>query len=124
MTDWNAALEIDPKNPTTLNALAWLLATIPDDSLRNGARAIELATQACQLTEEKNGSLLDTLAAAYAEAGKFDEAAKWQQKAVDLLSDHPDKVEVQARLELYRQGKPYREDPSEKRKADERKTEK
>ncbi len=121
IADWQAALEIDPKDPTTLNALAWVLATTPEAALRDGARAVDLATQACELTGEKNGSLVDTLAAAYAEAGKFEEAAKWQEKALELLSDSPEKAGVQARLEMYRQGKPYREEPNEKPKAEDRK---
>ena len=61
------------------------------------------------MTEEKDGLMLDTLAAAYAEAGNFAEAIQWQQKAVELL-DSVYKAGAQERLELYRQGRPYHEE--------------
>jgi len=55
---------------------------------------------------------MDTLAAAYAEAGDFDAAVKWQQKALAIIADSY-KPECRTRLELYKSGKPYREEPKD-----------
>jgi serine/threonine protein kinase/Flp pilus assembly protein TadD len=99
------------KDPAVLNGLAWLQATSPMAELRNGAKAIEHATEACELTEWKSASYIDTLAAAYAEAGDFDSAVKWQKNAIELLtSKEPNDwlTGFKSRLELYKSGKPYR----------------
>jgi serine/threonine protein kinase len=73
--------------PSLFNAAAWLLATSPREAVRNGKRAVELATKACELTEYKNPSIVDTLAAAYAETGDFDSAVKWSEKSLELAKD-------------------------------------
>ena len=102
----------------TLNNLAWLQATSPRAELRDGAKAIDNATKACELTEWKKAIYVDTLAAAYAEAGDFDSAVKWQKKAVDLLPEDvsaESRVDYESRLKLYKSGKPYRESPSKSR---------
>ena len=85
------------------------MATSWDDSARDGNRAIELATKACELTGQKDPDSFDTLAAAYAEAGRFDDAVKWQKKALEHPEAFPaDEVErVKKRLKLYESGKPY-----------------
>ena len=95
-----------------LNNLAWILAANSSDALRNGAEAVRLAERACELSEHREPVLLGTLAAAYAEAGRFGEAVKTAEKACDLATAG-DLKDVAAKntelLELYRAGKPYRE---------------
>jgi predicted Zn-dependent protease len=76
----------DPGNVITANRLAWLLATIPEDSLRDGAEALRIATALNQAASFNDAILLDTLAAAHAEVGAFDEALKASRKAVALSS--------------------------------------
>lgn len=93
-----------------LNQLGWLHATVPDDSLRDGARAIEFATQACEISGFRDGNTLDTLAAAYAEAGDFEKAILWQEQALDR-SDEGRHADLQTRMALYRDKKAYRLPP-------------
>ena len=88
---------------------AWILATCSDAKYRNGASAVESAKVACELSDWKQPSFLDTLAAAFAEAGDFESATKWQSKAIDLATDAAEKQELQTRLKLYRDRKPYRQ---------------
>lgn len=99
------------------NSLAWVYATCPADRIRDGKKALELASKACELSDWKVANFLDTLAAAHAEVGQFEEAVKWQQKALDspdYLQDYPDREneldQARARLKLYQDGKPYREE--------------
>ncbi len=105
---YETAIQMKPDWPEALNDLAWLLATTPDAQLRNGARAVELAQQACQLTDFKQPLLLGTLAAAYAEAGRFVDAVKTAEKAIALATKQNNQELVQKNrelLELYRAGK-------------------
>lgn len=108
MTDYNRVTVIEPENRRTLNALAWLLATCPADNRRDGPRAVEIARRACELTEWKSWTCLDTLAAAYAEAGDFREAVECQSKAIQLTQGDGNKRAGQARLDLYNARKPCR----------------
>jgi protein O-mannosyl-transferase len=78
------ALQLQPANPTIQNNLAWILATFPDASLRNGPKAVELARQANALTGGKNPIFLRTLAAAFAEAGRFGDAVLAAKNAIEL----------------------------------------
>ncbi len=108
VADLEAALKIRPEDSTVLNNLAWVLATSPDDEVRDGKRAIKLATQACELVEYTQPHILSTLAAAYAETGDFESAIKWSQQAVD--KEDPEHGEQLAQeLASYKEGKPWRE---------------
>ena len=109
---YNRAVEAEPKSVAVLNDLAWMLATTPDDKIRDGSRAVKLAERACQLTEWKTALLMGTLAAAYAEAGQFTNAVAMAEKARDTA--RAEQQETVARrneelLSLYRSGKPFRE---------------
>ncbi|HWB11985.1 MAG TPA: tetratricopeptide repeat protein [Pirellulales bacterium] len=95
----------------TLDVVARRRATSTDERYLDGERAVEAATQACELSEWKLASFLDTLAAAYAEAGNFDAAVNWQTKAMELGNIGPTlEREAEQRLELYRAHKPCREE--------------
>ena len=97
------------------NNLAWVYATCPTDKLRDWAEAVRLAKTICDATENMEGMYLDTLAAAYAETGKFDDAVKAQELAhKDKSYDLAYGDEGRARLELYKQKKPFRTDPPKK----------
>ena len=106
-THFEGALKLEPHNPTYLNDVAWLEAAGPDAGLRDGRRAVELAMEACQLTQWSDPSIVDTLAAAYAETGQFDQAIKMQQKATDLAPP-AQRDDYRRRLKVYQEGRPYR----------------
>ena len=104
---------IDPNNLTAISDLAWLLATCPKDDIRDGAQAVELAEKACKATGHKIAALMDTLAAAYAEAGRFPEAIDTATKALGLAEPKQKSLaeRIRRRLEQYKAGKPYRQQP-------------
>ena len=94
-----------------LNNLSWVLSTSPEDSVRNGDRALEAGLKACELTEYKKSHILSTLAAAYAELGQFDKAIEWSSKAVELGAKEETEQLDQLKEELknYQDKKPWRE---------------
>ncbi len=94
-----------------LNNLAWVLSTSPNDSVRNGKRAVELGEQAAELTEYKEAHILSTLAACYAENGDFEKAIEWSTKAVELgrEEEHAQIEQLEEELESYRKGEAWRE---------------
>jgi len=106
--DYEMAIRLRPDDSGILNNFAWVLATSPVDSLRNGKRAVEMALEACRGTEYKQAHVLSTLAAAYAESGDFESAVKWSQKAVDLGKPEQ-KADLAKELETYKAQKPFRE---------------
>jgi tetratricopeptide (TPR) repeat protein len=104
--DFEEAIRLKPEDAESLARLAWLLATCPQGETRDGRRAVETALRACHLTEWKSGWNLNVLAAAFAETGQFDEAERYQRKALedpDFASD----AEFVQHLELYRQKTPF-----------------
>lgn len=104
---YTRALKLNQDSPEALNNLAWIHATHPDPALRDGARAVLLAERCSELMGQ-GADTLDTLAAAYAEAGRFDHAVLCQTKAVELAPEAA-KAGLNSRLQLYKAGKPYRE---------------
>ena len=107
--DYNESIRLNPDEPDSYTSLAWLLATCPRAELRDGKRAVELATRACELSNWKDANDLENLAAGYAECGRFEDAVRWQTKAVELRTGLENLDESRQRLELYKQGQPFRD---------------
>src|SRR5260221_71516 len=110
VTEYRKYIELEPRNADGYGKLAWVLATVSKDSIRDGTKAVEYARKAAELTKWENAGALDTLAAAYAEAGNFDEAVKWENKALsfaEFVKNLGD--EARKRLELYTARQPYHE---------------
>jgi tetratricopeptide (TPR) repeat protein len=108
---YREAVRLDPNATAYLNDLAWLLATDPRAEVRNGAEAVRLAEEACRLSGGKEARFWGTLDAAYAEAGRFDDAVATATKARDLaLAAGNSEIAqlAEGRLALYRTRKPYR----------------
>jgi len=105
------ALDLDPGNTLAQGKLAWILAAAPQLSVRNGPRAVQLATQAAQATGNTNPAILRTLAAAYAQDGQYSDAIRTAQRALELSQNIPALASALRReLQLYEAGKPYDED--------------
>jgi tetratricopeptide (TPR) repeat protein len=109
---FQTALDRDPNHLKALVYLARLLAASEDNSLRQASRAVLYAERAATLTGFEQPAVLDILAMAYAEAGRFNDAAKMQQAALELFKPAQDAAAIAAarqRLALYQAGKPFRE---------------
>ena len=109
---YRQCLQINSDDADALNNLAWIFATAEDNKLRNSSDAVEFAQRACKLTDYKHPGLLDTLAVAYAAAGRFNQAIETAEKAIKLADsagkkDLTDKI--QSRLQLYQAGQAYRQ---------------
>jgi protein O-mannosyl-transferase len=113
LMEYRSALQLKADDQATLNDLAWLLATCPQAELRNGAEAIELARRAERVSGGKDPDVLDTLAAAYAEAGKFSEAVAAAGKALRLAEQHGRPAAaltpLRERMALYKAKEPFRQ---------------
>lgn len=111
--DYEEAFKLKPNDSGLLNNFAWVLATSPDEKLRDGKRSVEMGLKACQETEFEQPHILSTLAAGYAESGDFDNAVKYSSKAVEVSARQPDtadiKEQLQKELDSYKQKKPVRE---------------
>jgi tetratricopeptide (TPR) repeat protein len=110
IADYTKAIEINAKYAKAYNGLAWLMATCPEGRYRDGKRAVELAEKAVAL--DKGATFLDTLAAAYAEGGRFQEAIKTQERAITKRKQEgwtKDLPEYEEHLSAYKAGKPWRE---------------
>jgi Flp pilus assembly protein TadD len=124
---YREAIRLEPSRPEPMNNLAWLLATCPGPGIRNGPEAVSLAERSCEITQRTNFWFLSTLAAAYAEAGRFTNAVLTQEKVLQMaftpgdnrrgnvsvtsLRQPASDAQLEAfrrRLELYRAGSAYR----------------
>ena len=102
-------IRLNPSDYLGYYGEAWLRATCPKEQLRDGKKAVEYATKACELTSWNSSPCLEALAAAYAEAGDFTQAVKWQKKVVDSNPQGKQPMEIaRQRLALYEEKKPYR----------------
>jgi tetratricopeptide (TPR) repeat protein len=111
LTDFQTAIKLSKTDPVCRAGAAWLYATSQESQIRNGASAVALATEAAKLSVWKDDTVLDVLAAAYAEAGDFKSAQKWEEKAI-LLGSSQDIPFYQQRMLNYQAGKPWRENSS------------
>jgi tetratricopeptide (TPR) repeat protein len=103
------AAQTDPKDPYSRAGAAWLYATTKDPKVHNPAVAVQLASEAAKLARQKDATILDVLAAAYASQGNFTAAQQWEGKAI--LNGEPDDIpQFQRRLAYYQANKPWTED--------------
>jgi protein O-mannosyl-transferase len=112
--EWQKVLAIQPDNGNALSNLAWVFATSPDDSLRNGTKAVHLAQEALRISGRRIAIIYRTLAAAYAESGDFSKAIQTAQEGIELASSQGNSglaTELQGNIALYQQQQPLR-DPS------------
>ncbi len=114
MSDFIKAYEIDSKHQGALNSIAWLLATCPNEEIRNGEKAVIIGKEAVQISGSPHA--YDTLAAAYAESGMFNDAVATQKIAIEKLKATDDRSLIDehlhnytTRIELYRSKKPWRD---------------
>ncbi len=112
--EWQKVLTLEPDNGNAMSNLAWVFATSPDPSLRDGPKAVELAEQAVRISGNRIAILYRTLAAAYAEAGRFSEAIQTAQRGIELATNQGNSglvTELQSAIVLYQEQQPLR-DPS------------
>jgi tetratricopeptide (TPR) repeat protein len=112
LAQYREALRRRPNWVPALSRLAWLLATHKDASVRNGVEAVRLAERLCQITGYQQAEALDVLAAAYAEASRFNDAVGAAQKALALAKTTGQTElarQIEDRLKLYQAGSPYHE---------------
>ncbi|HEY5314390.1 MAG TPA: tetratricopeptide repeat protein, partial [Pirellulales bacterium] len=110
IADFDHAIQLDGQDSEAWRYKAWILATSPDGSIRDGKTAIECAKKAYDLTRGGDPLCIEALAAAYAEVNDFPAAVKWQEQAVS--SGSPDREGAAERLALYQASRPYRSSPA------------
>jgi tetratricopeptide (TPR) repeat protein len=112
--EWQKVLAIQSDNGNAMSNLAWVFATSPDDSLRDGAKAVQLASEALRISGQRIPIIFRTLAAAYAETGEFSKAIQTAQQGIELANSQGNSglaAELQGNIALYEQRRPLR-DPS------------
>jgi cytochrome c-type biogenesis protein CcmH/NrfG len=112
--EWQKVLTIQPDNGNAMSNLAWVFATSPDDSLRDGPKAVQLASEALRISGRRIPILFRTLAAAYAEVGDYSKAIETAQEGADLAHSQGNSglaTELQQNIAFYRTERPLR-DPS------------
>jgi protein O-mannosyl-transferase len=112
--EWQKVLAVEPDNGNAMSNLAWVFATSPDQSLRDGPKAVQLAEDAARISGSRMPILFRTLAAAYAESGRFPEAVQAAQQGMQLANSQGKlglATELQGNITLYQQQQPLR-DPS------------
>jgi tetratricopeptide (TPR) repeat protein len=108
-SDYRKSIELDSTNAMNMNNFAWMLATCPQADSRDGPTAVQYATKACDLTNWKIASVVDTLAAAHAETGDFEKAAEWQAKCISYGDFSLVEMKgARDRLTLYQSRTPFR----------------
>ena len=111
LTHYHIAVRLAPDDTGSLAGLAWVLAVHPNETTRDAKTAVRFAERASRLAREPDAATLDALAAAYASAGRFDQAVRAAEKALAAARDPGDAARIQGvaeRLELYRNDTPYR----------------
>jgi tetratricopeptide (TPR) repeat protein len=110
VADYREVIRLDPKEPDAYDSLAWILATCPDEKVRDGQKAVDYAGTACELTDASSAYFVSTLAAAFAEIGKFDQAIKWQKRALESSRyEQAEGEKARERLKLFEAYKPFRD---------------
>jgi protein O-mannosyl-transferase len=112
--EWQKVLAIQPDNGNAMSNLAWVFATSPDDSLRDGTKAVQLASEALRISGRRIAILFRTLAAAYAEVGDYSKAIETAQEGADLANSQGNSglaTELQGNIAIYQTQRPLR-DPS------------
>jgi tetratricopeptide (TPR) repeat protein len=112
--EWQKVLSIQSDNGNAMSNLAWVFATSPDESLRDGAQAVQLAEEALRISGRRIPVIFRTLAAAYAEKGMFSQAIQTAQRGIELANSQGNSglaAELQSNIALYQAGRPLR-DPS------------
>jgi protein O-mannosyl-transferase len=114
IAQWQEALALQPDNGNAASNLAWVFATCPDNSIRDGPRAVDLAQKAMRLSGSKIPMVFRVLAAAYAENGRFSDAIETAERGADLANRTSNPAlasELESNIALYQSGRPFR-DPS------------
>ncbi len=114
LAQWKQTLALDPNHLPALNQAALLLAASSDSSLRDGAQAVTLAERAVKLSRGRDPEFLDTLAASYAEAGRFEDATRTARRALELARQQSNSELAKAvgsKIALYEAKTPFRQNP-------------
>ncbi len=119
IADYDKSIEVDSDDPHAYSNLAWLQATCPDKQFRDGEKAIQNATRAYDLDNGQHWQPIESLAAAHAEKGDFKKARDWLATALDIATKNhsmtgEEKRELRSCEELFKQGKPYRDELKKK----------